>query len=269
MSYIEENRRVIQKLENHIYFQPTITVYNQKLNLMIRNGLTEEEATRQILDYLNDILRNSQQMVEDIIQERIDSGIIRDASQARKSVAGGNFQRLVAYGIIRNILVGNITREFVVNVGYKKHPLLDRYASISVGNSEDRQKPDSDVLIYQYQVEAVSPIINFSCKTSLRERAGQTYKWKLLVDLATCTCPYISMSENCPKNIYNLQYDNSRRVIMNFVTADLYNEVNQPQINGIINFFDNAYITKPNGEFNNNNIRCFSNIINDLNEIYG
>lgn len=77
------------------------------------------------------------------------------------------------------------------------------------------------------------------------------------------------MSENCPKNIYNLQYDNSRRVIMNFVTADLYNEVNQPQINGMFNFFDNAYITKPNGEFNNNNIRCFSNIIDDLNEIYG
>jgi type II restriction enzyme len=269
MSYIEENLKVIRKLESYVYFRPTISAYNQKLNMMIRNGLTEEEATRRILDYLKDILRNSQQMVENIIQERITTGIIRDASQARKSVAGDNFQRLVAYAIIRNILVGNIAREIVVNVGYRNHPLLDRYASISVGDSEDRQKPDSDVLIYQYQVEAVSPIINFSCKTSLRERAGQTYKWKLLVDLATCNCPYISRSENCPKNIYSLQYDNSRRVIMNFVTADLYNEVNQPQINGIFNFFDNAYITKPNGEFNNNNIRCFSNIIDDLNEIYG
>ncbi|XOQ45337.1 MAG: RE-BsaWI domain-containing protein [Clostridium sp.] len=266
MGYIEENQKVIRKLNSYEYFQPTIGIYNQRLSAMIRNGLTEEEATRQILDYLKDILRDSQQMVEDIIQRKIASEDIKDASQARKSVAGSNFQRLVAYGIIRNILVGNITKEIIVNVGYRNHPLLDKYASISVGSSEDTQKPDSDVLIYKD--DTTSPIVNFSCKTSLRERAGQTYKWKLLVDLATCTCPYILESENCPKNIYNLQYDNSRRVIMNFVTADLYNEVNQPQINGMFNFFDNAYITKPNNEFNNNSIICFSNIINNLNEIY-
>lgn len=45
---------------------------------MIRNSLTEEEATRQILDYLKDILRDSQQMVEDIIQRKIASEDIKD-----------------------------------------------------------------------------------------------------------------------------------------------------------------------------------------------
>lgn len=38
-----------------------------------------------------------------------------------------------------------------------------------------------------------------SIKTSLRERAGQTYKWKLLMEIAT--------TENPIKEKYNISYD--------------------------------------------------------------
>lgn len=266
MGYIEENNKVIRRLSNERYFIPTIEVYNETLEQLTSNGMSDIDATRQILNYLKNIMRESQPRIEEIIQNRVSSGEISDASQARKSVAGNNFQRLVAYAIIRNILIGNITKEVIVNVGYNKHPLLEQFATISVGDSEDSQKPDSDVLIYKD--DPTSPIINFSCKTSLRERAGQTYKWKLLVDIASCTCPHISESNDCPKNIYNLQYDSSRRVVMNFVTADLYNEVNQPQISGMFNFFDNAYITRPNNEFSCPNIECFENIVDSINNLY-
>lgn len=266
MDYKKENLKTMKKFSKYPYFQSCIETFNQYLERFTVNGLSEKQATRKVLNYLKDILRSSQNRVEEVINQRLESGKISDPSQTRKVVAGNNFQTLIAYSIIRNIQIGNIYKNIVVNARYKNHPLLDKYATITVGDNEDSQKPDSDVLIFKD--DDFSPIVNFSCKTSLRERAGQTYKWKLLVDLATCTCKHIPTSHECPKNIYNLQYNNTRKIFMCFVTADLYNEINNPQINGIFNFFDRAYIAKPDNEFLNDNIQCFENVIDFLNEIY-
>lgn len=263
----KENQKVLRRLEKAMYFIPTISVFNDRLNSLIDADTSEQEATIKIMSFLTDILKSSQSLVEDIIQGRIASGEIKDASQARKSVAGNNFQRLIAYSVIRNILVGNIPKDVIVNVGHtSKHPILEEYATITVGDSDDSQKPDSDVLIYKD--DSTSPIINFSCKTSLRERAGQTYKWKLLVDIANSTCPHIAESESCPKNVYKLQYNNSKKVVMNFVTADLYGEVNQPQISGMFNFFDNSYVTKPDYVVKSNDICSFEHFIDNINNLY-
>lgn len=76
-----------------------------------------------------------------------------------------------------------------------------------------------------------------SLKTSLRERAGQTYRWKLLLEIAT--------TENQIKDKYNIAYDSAAMPIVCFATVNFYNEINNPQHRGMLKFFDNAFIGKP------------------------
>jgi len=65
----------------------------------------------------------------------------------------------------------------------KRHPLIEKYATIKVG--DDFQKPDIDLMIYNNSEPERHPVIIYSIKTSLRERAGQTYRWKLLMDIVS------------------------------------------------------------------------------------
>lgn len=81
-----------------------------------------------------------------------------------------------------------------------------------------------------------------SLKTSLRERAGQTYKWKLLLEIAT--------SDNYIKEKYNIKYENKIMPLVGFATVNFYNEINNPQHRGMFKFFDIAFIGKPlNADF--------------------
>ena len=79
-----------------------------------------------------------------------------------------------------------------------------------------------------------------SLKTSLRERAGQTYKWKLLLEIAN------SDSAIEIKEKYNLSYKGKEMPLICFATVNFYNEINNPQQRGMFKFFDRAFIAKPN-----------------------
>lgn len=265
MDNIKHNKNLILKFENTEYFKPSVTQYNQELQRLIAQNQDEKLSEKLILNNLKRILWNSQDGVTKIIDERILKGEIRDAAQARKSVAGNNFQRLVAYSLARNVVIGNITGKIFVATT-SKDKILEKYATIHVGYDGDIQKPDSDILLYSDNEK--EPLINFSCKTSLRERAGQTYKWKLLMDIANCKCEHSKNIKSCPVNLYNIKYENTRKVFMCFVTSDLYDEVNQPQTTGMFNFFDKAFITKSKEEFKNPSISTFSTVVDYLNSIY-
>ena len=119
-----------------------------------------------------------------------------------------------------------------------------------------------------YREEENSPIIIISCKTSLRERAGQTYKWKLLLDLATCKCEDIKNNKECPINLYELKYQIERPVYVCFITSDFYDEINNPQQKGMFSFFDHAYISNGVDKLDNKKIKNLSSITSDLNSIY-
>ena len=264
---IKECKKLIKTLENKTYFPAVLSVYNEKLcsisQTLVDSGMNETEARKKsyitILSSLHDIMREAESRVETIINNRIAEGKIQNADQARKSVAGNAFQQLIAYSIAKNIVEKNIDKNIVVTMSTK---LLKEYAIIKVG--EDEQKPDSDVLVYS--LDDTSPIINYSCKTSCRERAGQTYKWKLLSDLATCNCDHIEDNENCPVKKYRLDYQPRRKIYCCFITADFYNELNNPQIAAMFNFFDYSYIAKETSP--STRIKTLSNIINDINNIF-
>ena len=264
---ITECNKLIRKLERNNYFSAALPAYNTRLSEIVtglqRAGVAEAQKNGyiKILSYLSGIMRAAQPLVEEFIQQRVNSGIISDASQARKSAAGNIFQQFVAYTLAKNVVLGNIEREVIVTTSTKK--ILDDYAVIKVG--DDEQKPDSDVLIYSPS-DTHSPIINFSCKTSCRERAGQTFKWKLLCDIATCDCEHKNTTASCPANRYRLDYHPQRQICMCFVTSDFYDEIGQPQIAAMFNFFDQSFVAKPGVE--DGSIRSFENVIDYINSLY-
>ena len=95
-----------------------------------------------------------------------------------------------------------------------------------------------DLVIYgkdgNYQPKNIMII---SLKTSLRERAGQTYKWKLLLEIATINNPI--------KDKYKIQYPLNKTPLVCFATTNFYDEINQPQHKGMLQFFDKSFIGKP------------------------
>ncbi len=260
MDYFSEIKKQVHKLENNYkYFKPTIKEYNKEINKIIKNNsITRKKAAKIIMDNLTNIFKNSEDGVEEIIKEKKKNYEIKDEDQARKAVAGKNYERLIAYSLLVNILLKNVDNKIYIKWNTSNDKLLKKYAAINIkGNS---QKPDSDLLIYAKS----KPIINISCKTSLRERAGQTYKWKLLYDIATSKCN----NPKCITNKYDITYKKDRNIKLFFVTADLYDESQAPQQKGMFNFFDKAFTTNKKLSKKTKSLNPFSQIINSLNYIY-
>jgi len=263
---LTELTTTLNNLKSREYLKPTIAEFNEKLGKLVSEGFSKSEAWVIVLDYLTEIMRKSQENVEKIIQRKIRNGEIRDASQSRVAVAGLNFQGIITYALIQNILLGNLPKVIVAfrpkQSKYKK--FLEKYTEITVGN--ETQKPDVDIMVFDPNNES-SPVVIYSCKTSLRERAGQTYRWKLLYEMATSKCEYIEDSKGCPIKKYKISFSGERRVLVGFITADFYDEVYSPQLRGMLSFFDFSYVSKPNVGLKK--VKNLSKIIEDLNKIFG
>lgn len=229
-------------------FEIIKNVANKKIKELEKN-LSRKEAIKEVLDYTEEIMRISQPLVEEYLDERLAKGEIKDKNQARKTIAGNGFQFLVLYLLKLNQEEGNLDQNINI-LKTKKHPEIEKFAIIKVDN--EVQKPDIDLIVFNEK-----KLIVYSCKTSLRERAGQTYKWKLLMDI----------TQHCPKLVkkYNLKYSKEKEILTGFITPNFYNEINNPQQRGMLKFFDFAYIGK---KIESDFIKPLSKIIDDLNSIF-
>lgn len=246
---LEINQKVFEDIEGRYYFTPLKKNFKKKV---------KEVGAEKALSCLTEVMQSSTEEVEKIIEKRIKSGEINDASQTRKAVAGNGFQGLVTYALIYLQNEGLINKDLIITLKPKQHKLIEKYATIQVG--DDVQKPDVDLMIYHNQKLEKTPVLIFSMKTSLRERAGQTYKWKLLMDIAT--------SKDCTKikHKYGLSFEVKADFRLGFITTNFYNEITKPQQVGMLNFFDFVYLTKL-GEFKPP-IAEFSQIVSDLKSLY-
>ncbi|MBM4402169.1 MAG: hypothetical protein FJ044_02895 [Candidatus Cloacimonetes bacterium] len=241
------------------YWEPTLKSFNKKLReIMTKRKCTKKDALIVILDYLAEVLEGSEPEVMKIIRKRK-----KNIKQARVSVAGNNFQALVAHCLMENVLAKNLSPIHIV-LKPKRHPMIQKYATIKIGG--ESQKPDLDILVYQDKPS--TPLIVCSCKTSLRERAGQTYKWKLLVDLATADPRHLKEHPECPINKYQIEYQSDRKIYVTMITADLYNEVSQPQQRGMFVFFDKSFVADKGRQKFPAHVQPMSKIISYLNSIY-
>ena len=258
-------QQLIQQLERKPYFAaalPALSLKIQELQQTLENNgvvshIARKLAIKNVLAHLHDVMRAAQPLVEAEIMNRINTGLITNPDQARKSAAGNIFQQMVAYILAQNVIENNITKNVIVTTSTKS--IIDDYAAIQVG--DDIQTPDSDVIVYS--TDDNTPIMNLSCKTSCRERAGQTYKWKLLCDLATCNCDHKYQNPDCPSTRYGLSYSPEKKILICFVTSDFYEELTNPQIAAMFNFFDYSYVAKSISP--NPNILTLDNIIDSIN----
>jgi type II restriction enzyme len=221
----KKEQSVLTRIELVYYMKPILK------NLFLK---VEEGGYLTALDNLHSILTSSKNEVEILLDMRLASGAIRNKDQARKSIVGSAFSNCIEYCFLKAKDQGLVRSNIFVTTKTKSK-LFTKMATISVDG--ETQKPDMDMVIWSGSEEIVDECILISLKTSLRERAGQTYKWKLLLEIAT--------TNNDIKDKYKISYQSKKMPIICFATVNFYNEINNPQHKGMFKFFDGSFIGKP------------------------
>lgn len=220
--------KTLQDIESKYYMQPMIAKINADIS-------TETLNLQEVFNHLYAYLVGCKDEVETLIQTRIQQGKIKDASQARKSIAGSAFSHLIVWVFLKNKAQGNIKQNIFITSKISSIPQWQDLFYIKVG--EETQKPDVDLVIYSVDSNAkLHKCLILSLKTSLRERAGQTYKWKLLMEIAN--------TESSIKEKYDISYNPPILPLVCFATVNFYDEINSPQHKGMFKFFDCAFIGK-------------------------
>ncbi|MCL1819082.1 MAG: BsaWI family type II restriction enzyme [Oscillospiraceae bacterium] len=237
----QDERKTVKEIESKYYMPPLITRLN---------NLIETYGYKDAFRYLHPIIRDAQNEVIEIIEERKKQGIIKDVSQASKTVVGAVFSNCIEYLFLKAKEAGEVRADIYVTSKVKKFGDI-----ISIIVDGESQKPDMDLVFYTLEDEIPKNMMIISLKTSLRERAGQTYKWKLLLEIAT--------TENPIKDKYNIVYPLNKTPLVCFATVNFYNEINNPQHRGMFKFFDKSFIGKP---IDANFIDNLSTLIDYVNE---
>ena len=242
------NRWELANITQRYYVPPMLRLYQRAV---------EQTGLPHAADHLSAIMREGHREVEKLLAARKAAGKIKDVDQARKNVAGNAFQALVFCALASLQAARLIPGHLIFTLKTRTNSHLGESA-ITVG--PEKIKPDIDLLVYS-ETNYNAPVCIYSLKTSLRERAGQTHRWKILLDIVT--------AENCRsiKQKYDLQYSGRTNFMMAMVTTNFYDEITNPQQRGLLRFFDYVYLTKP-GNFEQPVAR-FSGIADDLVEIYG
>lgn len=220
--------KTLQEIESKYYMRPMLELITQDLK-------DKKFSLKEIFNNLYGYLLDSKEAVEKLLQERLDRGKIKDINQTRKSIAGSAFSNLIIWVFLKNKENKNIDKNIFITNKISQIPNFKDLFYIKVG--EETQKPDVDLVIYRLDSKQnLASCLILSLKTSLRERAGQTYKWKLLMEIAN--------TESSIKDKYSISYNPPIQPLVCFATVNFYNEINNPQHRGMFKFFDCAFIGK-------------------------
>lgn len=218
----------IQNIESKYYIKPIIDAINLDIS---KNNLKWHE----VFDRLYNYLENNKDTVKELTQKRVKEGKIKNSEQAIKSIAGGAFSNLIIWVFLKNKENNYIKDNIFITSNIRRIKEWQKLFLIKVG--EETQKPDVDLVIYSLNSNNdLNKCLILSLKTSLRERAGQTYKWKLLMEIAK--------EESKLKDKYDISYNPPVLPLVCFATVNFYNEINNPQNRGMFKFFDCAFIGK-------------------------
>ncbi len=226
----KKEEKTINDIENTYYMKPILRVLDKNID---KNNL--QTSWKSVFDNIYDILRQSKDYVNDKLLERQKNGEIKDVNQARKSVVGNAFSNLIVYIFLQNKINENIKNNVFITSKKSEIKNFDSIATIYVDG--ETQKPDVDLVIYSLaENDNIKKCAILSLKTSLRERAGQTYKWKLLMEIAS--------TDSSIRDKYNITYNPSVVPLICFATVNFYDEINNPQHKGMFKFFDKSFIGK-------------------------
>ncbi|MCH9056133.1 BsaWI family type II restriction enzyme [Synechococcus sp. PCC 6716] len=221
-------RKVLTEISSTYYMKPII----KRINSQIKSNSNIKLNWLNVFDYLYEILKDSRSDVEKLLDNRLDKNIIKNKDQARRSIVGNAFSKSIIYIFLINKVHENIPNKIYITSQGSVIPDFDKLTRIKI--QDEFQKPDMDIVIYSE--DNYQDYILISLKTSLRERAAQTYKWKLLIDIALYS-PEL-------RERYGISYSSSKVPIICFATTNFYNEINNPQQRGILKFFDRVFIAR-------------------------
>lgn len=227
-----DEQKTLKSILETAYMQKTVELINE----FVENSEESKNAAfMSVFDEIYTILNSAKPFVDMYLMERKAIGEIKDERQALKSIAGNSFSQSIIYIFLRNKELGNIRKDIFITSQKSKVPNFDEVSTIIVDG--ETQKPDCDLVIYSLnENNSLKKCMILSLKTSLRERAGQTYKWKLLMEIAT--------TPNSIKDKFNITYAPEVMPIVGFATVNFYNEINNPQQRGMFKFFDQSFIAK-------------------------
>jgi type II restriction enzyme len=228
----KEEQNILNSVMNTPYMKKTIELIERFVQQC------EEEpqfAYKKVFDEIFCILNEAKSSVDSYLSKRKANNEIKDEKQALKSIAGNSFSSAILYIFLKNKEWENIRPDIFITSKKSKVPSFDEISIINVDG--ETQKPDCDLVVYSLtEDKTLKKCMIISLKTSLRERAGQTYKWKLLMEIA--------MSNDTLKEKYNISYASKKMPLVCFATVNFYNEINNPQHRGMFKFFDRSFIAK-------------------------
>ena len=246
----KKEEKTLTNIVNKYYIKPPLNLINEEIS----KQKDKKVAWKKVFDNIYNYMHDSKDKVNILLEEKKLRKEIKDIRQTRVSIVGSMFSNLIIYTFFQNKILGNIREDIYITSKPSEVNNFREITTIKVG--EETQKPDVDLIIYTAKDNGeVNKCIILSLKTSLRERAGQTYKWKLLMEIAT--------TPNEVKDKYNIEYNPENMPLVCFATVNFYNEINSPQHRGMFKFFDNSFIGKQvDSEF----IKPLSYLIKYVNE---
>jgi len=229
----KEENKTLESIKANPYMRKTIALVE---NFVKKHASKDKKvAYLAVFDEVFRILNEAKSFVDEYLADRKAKGEIKDEKQALKSIAGNSFSSALVYIFLKNKELNNIREDIFITSQLSKIPSFKEVSVINVDG--ETQKPDCDLVIYSLIAdETLKKCMILSLKTSLRERAGQTYKWKLLMEIAT--------SNNSIKDKYNIDYNPEKMPLVAFATVNFYDEINNPQHRGMFKFFDKSFIAK-------------------------
>ena len=229
----KEEQKVIDNIKATPYMEKTFALIDDFVH---EHDIKDtKKAYLFVFDEMYQILKEAKSFVDKYLNERKEKGEIKDEKQALKSIAGNSFSQALVYTFLKNKEIGNIREDIFITSQISKVPSFKEISVINVDG--ETQKPDCDLVIFSLNEDkTLKKCMILSLKTSLRERAGQTYKWKLLMEIATSCNPI--------KEKYNIDYNPEKIPLVAFATVNFYDEINNPQHKGMFKFFDKSFIAK-------------------------
>ncbi|WP_330204323.1 BsaWI family type II restriction enzyme [Cyanobacterium sp. DS4] len=252
----KQEKKELNKIIKTYYIQPTLS----RIDKFVDSSKDKKEVWKLVFNELFNIITNAHKEVDLILDERIKRGEITNKQQASKTVVGNTFPFAVIYIFLHNKIIGNIKDNIYITSELSKINGFEDVATIKIG--EETQKPDCDLVIYSVSDDnKLANCLILSLKTSLRERAAQTYKWKLLMEIA--------ISDDCSvKDKYDIVYNAKILPKICFATINFYNEINNPQQRGMLKFFDKSFIAKNVNQNLPTFISPMSNLIDFVNDVF-
>ena len=145
------------------------------------------------------------------------------------------FLNSILYGFLRAKQEKYITKSVFVSDAVR-NPQFQSILQIQTENGIEQ--PIVDLVFYtEDKDKQIDKSILLMLQNTRSRRMEQTYKWKLLMEIAS--------TENSIRDKYDIRYEPKHIPIVCFATVNFYDEINQPQHRGMFKFFDASFIGKP------------------------